>query len=96
MATTLSMQGQGAIIKGSVTINPASIASAAIGETSVTISGAVVGDTVILNAPAAIEASCVWSAFVSATDTVKLRIANLSGGALDCASASWDYCLIRS
>lgn len=96
MANTLSFQGQGVVKKGSVTINPASISSAAIGETSVTITGALVGDTVIMNAPAAIEAGCVWSAFVSASDTVKLRIANLSGGALDCASASWDYCLLRA
>jgi hypothetical protein len=96
MANTLSFQGQGVLIKGSVTINPASISSAAVGETSVTISGAAVGDTVIMNAPAAIESGCVWSSFVSATDTVKLRIANLSGGALDCASASWDYCIIRA
>lgn len=93
---TLYFQGQGSITKGSVTINPASISSAAVGETSVTISGAAVGDTIILNAPAAIEAGCVWSSFVSATDTVKLRIANLSGGSLDCASATWDYCLIKS
>jgi len=96
MANSLSFQGQGTLIKGSVTINPASISSAAVGETSVTISGAAVGDTVVMNAPAAIEAGCVWSAYVSAANTVKLRIANLSGGALDCASASWDYCLIRA
>jgi len=93
---TLSFQGQGAVIKGTVTVNPASISSAAIGETSVTITGALAGDTVIMNAPAAIETGCVWSAYVSAADTVKLRIANLSGGSLDCASATWDYCLIRN
>lgn len=92
----LSFEGQGTVLKGTVTIDPASIASAAIGETSVTITGAAAGDTVIMNAPAAIEAGCVWCAYVSAANTVKLRIANLSGGALDCASATWNYCLIRT
>lgn len=92
----LSFQGQGKLFKGSVTVDPASIGSAAVGETSVSISDAAVGDTVIMNAPAAVAAGCVWSAFVSASGTVKLRIANLSGGSLDLASGSWDYCLIRA
>jgi hypothetical protein len=96
MANNLSFLGQGTLTKGQVTVDPASIASAAVGETTVTITGAKVGDTVIMNAPAGTTAGCTWCAFASATDTVKLRIANLSGGALDLASGTWDYCLIRA
>ena len=77
---------------GSVTINPASINSAAVGETSVTITGVAVGDLVQLIPPTNVDAGCViGQPFVSATDTVKLRIANLSGGSLDIASGSWSY-----
>jgi hypothetical protein len=98
MATTLSLQGQGKIILGTVSVNPASIGNAAIGETTVTISGAAVGDIVVMNPPAAgLTAGLgVLGAVVSATDTVKVRIVNNSGGAVDEAAATWSYVLIRA
>lgn len=85
------------VIRGTVAINPASIASAGIGETSVTITGAAVGDTVIMNPPTAgLTAGLGYvGATVSATNTVKVRICNLSGGDVDEASGTWTYCLIR-
>jgi len=42
-----------------------------------------------VQAPAAIEAGLTWSGFVSAADTVKVRVHNNTGGAVDPASASW-------
>lgn len=86
------------IFKGTVSINPASIGSAAVGETSVTISGAVVGDVVILVPPTAglTAGLAATQAYVSAADTVKVRIANLSGGSVDEAAGTWTYILIRS
>lgn len=84
------------IKKGQVTIDIASISAGAVVESTVTITGAVAGDTVILNPPAALEANvCYVGCFVSAADTVKMRVFNPTGGAIDPASASWEYCIIR-
>jgi hypothetical protein len=98
MANTLAFQGQGKLIKGTIAVDLPSIASAAVGEVTLTISGAVVGDSVIMNPVAAGNtAGLVFGgARVSAADTVKLRVANLSGGTVDEASQTWDYCLIRA
>jgi hypothetical protein len=98
MASNLSLQGQGAIIVGTVTCDLASIGSAAIGEKTLTISGAAVGDLVFMNPPAAglTAGLAICGAVVSAADTVKVRVANLSGGSVDEGSGTWSYCLIRS
>lgn len=95
---TLSLQGQGAIIKGTVTVNLASVAAAAVTETTLTISGATAGDIVVLVPPAAglTAGLCVCDARVSAADTVKVRVINGSAGVIDEASGTWDYVLIRS
>jgi hypothetical protein len=77
MATQLSLQGQGAIVTGTVSVNPPSIASAAVGEVTLTITGATVGDKVVMSPPAAglTAGLVVCDARVSAADTVKVRIA---------------------
>lgn len=95
---TLSFQGQGTLIKGTIAVDLPSIASAAVGEVTLTITGAAVNDTVIMNPVAAGNtAGLVFGgARVSAANTVKLRVANLSGGTVDEASQTWDYCLIRN
>jgi hypothetical protein len=97
MPTTLSFQGQGKLIKGQVTVDLASVGSAAVTEKTLTITGAVAGDCVILTPPAAgITAGLVvCDARVSAADTVKVRVANLSGGTVDEASGTWEYTIIR-
>jgi hypothetical protein len=98
MANTLSLQGQGSIILGTMTVDPPSIASAAIGEATVTVTGAAVGDIVEVSPPAAgLTAGLgVVGARVSASNTIKIRICNLSGGTVDEASGTWSYCLIRA
>jgi hypothetical protein len=86
------------IYKGTVAVNPASIGDNDIGTTTVTITGAVVGDIVLMCPPTAGLTAGLMAgvAYVSAADTVKLSIANCSGGAVDEASATWSYILIRS
>jgi sarcosine oxidase gamma subunit len=65
-------------------------------ETSVTISGAAAGDIVIMNPPSDLESSLTYGgAYVSATDTVKVRLTNHSAGTVDGASTTWTYCLLR-
>ena len=93
----LSLQGQGAIITGTVSVDLPSIANAAVGEVTLTISGAAAGDVVVLSAPATLTAGLApCGARVTAANTVKLRVANLSGGAVDEAAGTWSYVLIRA
>jgi hypothetical protein len=83
--------------KGTVTINPASLAANTMAETSVTITGAAVGDSVVLTPPTAglTAGLLVGAAYVSATNTVKLPLYNTSGAPIDEPSASWNYTLFR-
>jgi hypothetical protein len=95
---TLSFLGQGAVIRGTVTVDLASVAAGAVTEKQVTISGAVVGDTVLMTPPTAglTAGMCICNSVVSAADTVKIRVLNGSAGTIDEASGTWTYCLIRS
>lgn len=56
---------------------------------TITVTGAATGDTVNLGAPAAIESGLIWSGFVSASNTVTIRVCNSSGLSTNPASASW-------
>lgn len=87
------------IVKGAMTVNPESLALAAVADLAVTVAGAVVGDAVIVNPPAtALGAGfVVTQVWVSATDTITLRFFNAAGtDPLDIGSGSWTYTLIRS
>jgi hypothetical protein len=86
------------ILRGTVSVNPASLNGTTAADTSVTISGAATGDTVIMNAPTAglTAGMFIVGAWVSATDTVKVRLYNSTGAPIDEAAANWSYCLIRS
>jgi len=86
------------IQRGTVSVNPASLNATTAADTSITITGAQTGDTVILNPPTAglTAGMFVVGAWVSAADTVKVRLYNSTGGAIDEAAANWSYCLIRS
>lgn len=84
------------IKQGTVSVNPASLDTLASSETSVTISGAAVGDIVIMNVPASLETGLAFSgARVSATDTVLVRLTNVTAGSVDGAALNWSYTLIR-
>ncbi len=86
------------IKKGTVSVDPASIDTLAVGEVTVTVTGAAVGDAVIMHPPAAglTAGLIVADARVSATNEVKVRIYNSTAGAVNEAAANWIYTLIRS
>lgn len=94
----LSFQGQGVVKLGSVSVNPANIGAGAVGETTITITGAAVGDIVVMGQPTAglTAGLVVCGAYVSAADTVKVRIFNSTGGGVDEGAATWFYVLIRA
>lgn len=66
-----------------------SIAAATTAELTLTVTGAATGDTVALGPPATLETGLVATGFVSAADTVTVRLANVTAGAIDPASATW-------
>ena len=74
---------------GSASIDFASISAGAVGTQSVTVTGAKTGDVVALGPPSGINANLIWSGYVSAADTVTIRLYNPTGGAIDPASATW-------
>ncbi len=75
-------------LQGSVTWNPGSLADGA-GETkSLTVTGAALGDFVMVSAPYDLE-DLIATAYVQAADTVEIRLQNESTGTIDLASDTW-------
>lgn len=73
--------------QGSATYDPASLADGEGVTTTVTVSGAALGDFAIASFSNALQGVTV-TAWVSATDTVSVRFQNESGGVLDLASGT--------
>ncbi len=100
-AGTIAVGTGGSVIskikKGTIAVNLDSINNAEVGEITLTITGAVVGDSIVLNPLAAGNtAGLVYGgARVSAADEVKMRIFNGSAAPINEASQLWDYILIR-
>lgn len=83
------------VLSATATLNFPSIGSNSTEELTLTVTGAVAGDTVALGAPSSLEASLVAFGFVSAANTVTIRLHNSGGGAVDPASATWRATVIR-
>lgn len=78
----------GGVLAGSATIDPASLVDAAGATATITVTGAALGDFAMVSAPYDLQGITV-TAYVSAADTVSVRIQNESGGTLDLASGTW-------
>lgn len=76
------------------TVDPASLADAAGASTDVTVTGAALGDFVLLG-PGVDVADVTVSAFVTAANTVTIRVQNESGGAVNLASSTWNIMVLR-
>lgn len=75
---------------GSGTVNPGLIAAGAVATATITVKGAKAGMTADAGPPATLEAGLLWSAFVTAADTVTVRLYNSTGGGITPASATWN------
>lgn len=82
---------------GTFTLDPASIAAAAQGTTTVTITGAKTGDLIFVNAEALDNRLIPAGAKVTSADTVTVYLNNAYDAttAVDGASKTWDYILIH-
>jgi hypothetical protein len=76
-------------LSASATLDFGSIAAQTTAELTITVTGSASGDTCYASPATGIEANLVWSAFVSASNTVTVRVANITGAAIDPASRSW-------
>lgn len=82
-------------LTASATINYGSIGDGNCAASTLTLSGAAAGDNVAAGWPAALEAGLTGSMFVSAADTVAVRLCNFSGAAVDPASATFRAAITR-
>jgi len=76
------------------TVDPASLADGAGASTEVTVTGAKLGDIVEVG-PGVDVADVIVNAFVTAADTVTIRVQNESGGAVNLASSTWNIIVKR-
>src|ERR1044072_9973676 len=76
------------LLTGSATYDAASLADGVGATTTVTVTGAVLGDFVVGVSHGVDLAGITVTAYVSAANTVSVRFQNESGGTLDLASAT--------
>lgn len=78
-----------AALPGSATIDPASLADGAGATSTITVTGVVLGKFAVdVIAPYDLQGLIV-TGYVSAANTVAIRIQNESGGTVDLASGTW-------
>ena len=80
---------------GDATVDPADMAAGAESTISVTVTGAALGDIVLAGPGVAITDGVVWSAAVTAANTVKFVFANPTGDHVDMASSTWTLVVLR-
>lgn len=86
------------VVRGSIAVDPASMLTLTASVATLTITGAVAGDTVVITPGTAgfTAGILIGAAYVSAADTVKVDLFNATAGTVDNASLSCFYTLIRS
>jgi len=82
-------------INGAATLDFPSIAANAGATLTATVTGAVVGRPVSVGLPAALAADIFAKVWVSATNTVSIRLFNFTGAAIDPASASFTLTVFK-
>ncbi len=78
-----------------VTLDFPSIAAGAVGTLTAAVTGAQVTDAVMLGAPSTLTAGLVAFGFVSAKDTVTVRLFNGTAGAINPPAEEWRVVVMR-
>lgn len=93
--TSLTVGGGTAVKKiesGTTSLDPASIAAQTRGSVTFTLTGAAVGDVVVMQPPGALNTGLAFSgAEVTGANTVTVYIVNVTSGAIDDGSNTWRY-----
>jgi hypothetical protein len=74
-----------------ITSDVASVAANSTLDTALTATGVAVGDDVTVHLNSSLEAGLMCHAVATATDTITLRVANVTTGAINPASRSWRF-----
>lgn len=83
--------------KVTATVDPASIPANTTANTAVTQADVKAGDVIQVLPPSTIESGiAVAGAWCAVDGTIQLRLANVTVGAIDPASATWTFVLLRS
>lgn len=82
------------VLTGSLVWNPTSIAVNGAQSTTISVTGAAVGDFVIV-APGIDVQEMTFSGSVSATDTVEIVLSNNTVGAIDLGSSTWKVKVLK-
>lgn len=86
-----------ALLKTTVAVDPASIGAQTTAETTVTVTGAVVGDVVDASPLAALPTGLLFGgARVSATDTIALLFGNVTTAAIDMTAHNFNFTIQRN
>lgn len=83
------------ILSATATLDFPSIATNDTHTLTITVTGAVAGDSVFLGVPAGLDAGLIFCASVTAEDTVTVRMHNSSGGSVNPASGTFRATVIR-
>jgi hypothetical protein len=83
------------VVPASSAIDFGSIADGACADNTFTLTGAAANDKLAQSWPAALTSGLHGTMFVSAADTVTVRLCNLSGGAVDLASSTFGAAVVR-
>jgi hypothetical protein len=84
------------VLSGSASLNFGSISAVSQADLTITVTGAAVGDEVIMALPAAPAAGIVFNAFVSAANTVTIRASNITAAPVDPAAATYGVIVIAA
>ena len=84
------------VLSNSASLNFPSIAAVSQADLTITVTGAAVGDEVMLSLPAAPTAGLVFNGFVSAADTVTIRASNITASAVDAAAATYGVVVVAA
>ena len=84
------------VLSASASLNFPSISAVSQADLTITVTGAAVGDEVIMALPAAPAAGLVFNAFVSATNTVTIRATNVTASPVDPAAATYGVIVIAA
>lgn len=84
------------ILSATASLNYGSISAASQADLTITVTGAAVGDEVVMALPAAPAAGLVFNAFVSAANTVTIRASNITASPIDPAAATYGVIVIAA
>lgn len=84
------------ILKGSTGLNFGPINAGATAELTLTVTGAVTGQPVALSSASSVEAGLIWCGYVSAANTVTVRMYNTTGAPIDPVASTWTALVFTS